>query len=81
MCLLTQVPLTILGILVWSTERAFPVISEHAFQVTIAGGDKLQSEGICKSVQLTCQGVTRFPCPAPWGMSNGLRGGLVADCR
>lgn len=30
---------------------------EQAFKVTVAGGDKLQSEGLCKGVNIKCQGV------------------------
>ena len=33
------------------------VTPEQAFKVTVAGGDKLQSEGLCKGVMVKCQGV------------------------
>ena len=35
-------------------KTGLKVNPEHSFRVTIAGGDKLQSEGICKAVQVKC---------------------------
>ena len=44
-------------------RTGFVVTPEEIFSVTIAGGDILQSEGICKEVHIKCQGwdiVTDF---------------------